>query len=604
MESAPTSPKRTSSSSVSVANKGRARSLIGGRLPRSCRCSAFAGSASTRSRTASREGSRRTISFASAAARATNPSAEYRHLEEVEFIVEAEGIFKLIGVQSSIESLSLGGDQIGGHGRTIANGPLGATVLWRYAPQTPVLAIRFIRASWLFGSIFAAYSWHFLLAKIFRLWKEDVEGRLIPHDAPWIRSRKERIDAHQAKRLLHGILELRGVYIKMGQVLSIMGGFLPAAYAKELESLQDAVPPRPFDEFLPLFRDTLHAEPDDLFESFERTPVAAASLGQVHVAHGRGGEKYAVKMIYPGIRQEIRVDMRVVGLSMRVYKRFVPVQGIERVHEALVDLLRRETDYVHEAECMGRMAANFEGREGVAFPEVIESLSGKDVLTMTFMEGEKITRFERYEALGLERRKVATRLVESFYEQLFVHRFFHADPHPGNFLVREGNELVILDFGAICEVEEKMILGLLDVLRGFFEGRDDLVLSGIEDIGFLAPDGDRALLEQTVKTYFRKLLKVERTPGALMRATQQELEELADPEMERRELRELMKSVNYPAGWFYVERASILMFWLVGQIDPELDTLQIGMPYLLPLMAKRIAEDAAPKSAAFSSATM
>jgi len=464
-----------------------------------------------------------------------------------------------------------------------------------------MLAVRLIRALWIFGLIFFGYVFHLALQRIYRRWEEDDQGREMPVEPEWLTRRKQKLDAKNAKRLLRGMLTLRGVYIKLGQVLSIMGGFLPAAYSKELESLQDDVPPRPWSEVEEVFRESFGRAPERAFESIEQEPIAAASLGQVHVAHDHEGRKLAVKILYPRIRQLIDVDMKVIGLAVKAYKLFVPVQGIERVHDALVDLLARETDYRHEATCMRRMAGNFEHADDILFPEVVDEWSAKDVLTMTFMEGFKITRFEEMEARGIDREKVAKRLVESFYEQLFVHRFFHADPHPGNFLVSgEGDEanIVVLDFGAISEVRQEMVDGMLDVLRGFFEGRDDLVMDGIETIGFVAPDGDRELLEQTVKTYFAKLLKVERTAGALMRATERELEALADPELERRELRRLMKSVRYPDGWFYVERASVLMFWLTGQIAPDLDTLQVGFPYVLPLLAERTAKAAAEEKAA------
>jgi hypothetical protein len=148
----------------------------------------------------------------------------------------------------------------------------------------------------------------------------------------------------------------------------------------------------------------------------------------------------------------------------------------------------------------------------------------------------------------------------------------------------------VLDFGAISEVDDKTVFGMVDVLRGFFEQNDALALQGIEAIGFVAEGGDRALLEQTVKTYFQKLLKLEaRTPAALMNANAKELEALADPEVARRELRGLMRSVHYPDGWFYVERASVMMFWLAGQIAPDLDQVQVGFPYVLPLLAERLA---------------
>lgn len=457
------------------------------------------------------------------------------------------------------------------------------------------LFVRLVHANLIFGVIFLSYMVQLGLLKLFRRWREDPEtGREEPVIPAWLRRRQRHLDEKNAKRALRSMLRLRGVYIKLGQVLSIMGGFLPAAYTKELESLQDAVPPHPFDEIEEAFVTSLQAQPETFFESIDHEPVAAASLGQVHVAYLPDGRKVAVKVLYPGIREVIRVDLKVVKLMIRVYKWFVPVENIEVVHDSLVDLLRRETDYLHEADCMRRMAANFADDDYILFPEVIEEVTTRDVLTMTFMEGIKINRLEKIEAAGVNRRKLAERLVKSFYKQVFVDRFFHADPHPGNFLVQpiEGSDdakIVVLDFGAISEVPDETVDGMVDVLRGFFEQNDRLVLEGIEAMGFVAEGGDRQLLEQTVKTYFAKLLKLEsRTPAALIEANSKELEAFADPEIARRELRALMRSVRYPDGWFYVERASVMMFWLTAQIAPDLDQMQVGFPYVLPLLSARL----------------
>ena len=463
------------------------------------------------------------------------------------------------------------------------------------------LFVRLVRAQLAFGIIFASYMVQLGLVKVFRRWRDDpATGHEEPVLPPWLTRRQARLDEKNSKRMLAGMLRQRGVYIKLGQVLSIMGGFLPPPYIKRLETLQDAVPPHPFDEIERAFIESLGAPPAAFFRSIEREPVAAASLGQVHVAYMDDGRKVAVKVLYPGIRDVVRIDMRVIKLMVRVYKWFVPVQNIEAVHGSLLDLLRRETDYLHEAECMRRMSANFADDDHILFPEVIDGVTTRDVLTMSFMEGIKITHLDEIRERGVDLHKLANRLVKSFYKQVFVDRFFHADPHPGNFLVQpvEGSDdakLVVLDFGAISEVSEKTVFGMVDVLRGFFEQNDALALQGIEAIGFVAEGGDRALLEQTVKTYFQKLLKLEaRTPAALMKANARELEALADPEVERRELRGLMRSVHYPDGWFYVERASVMMFWLAGQIAPDLDQVQVGFPYVLPLLSQRLASSRPP----------
>jgi predicted unusual protein kinase regulating ubiquinone biosynthesis (AarF/ABC1/UbiB family) len=422
--------------------------------------------------------------------------------------------------------------------------------------------------------------------------------RVLPE---WLKERRRRVDKTNARRLLAAMLRLRGVFIKLGQVLSIMGGFLPRVYGKELERLQDQVPPQPFHHLEAALRASFGKGPEELFASIEREPIAAASLGQVHVARLKDGRKVAVKFLYPNIRGVIAVDMRVLRLAIEVYRRFVPVAKIERVHEQLVDMLRRETDYLHEAECMQTMAKNFADEPGLAFPEPIDELTTADVLTMTFMEGIKITRTDEIEAAGVKVGEVSVRLVQAFYKMLFVDRFFHADPHPGNFLVEPRGDgqfrLVVLDFGAVCDAKDELIDGMIDIVQGYLTQQDALVLKGFRRMGFVAEGGNEALLERTVKKYFERLLKIkDRTPAALMRQRPEQLEKLVDPEMERNDLQDLMRSVEYPDTWFYVERACVLMFWLAAQLDPQLDTMAAGFPYVMPLLAQR-AQRATAKAA-------
>jgi ubiquinone biosynthesis protein len=467
------------------------------------------------------------------------------------------------------------------------------------------LTSRLLRALWVFGVIFFGYVSQLALASILGTWEKDPEtGREVEAVPEWVRNRKKRLDASNAKRLLRGMLELRGVYIKLGQILSIMGGFLPRVYTKELEQLQDAVPPQPYDVIARAFFEDFGKNPDECYARFEETPLAAASLGQVHVAWlegerpGEEGAKVAVKVLYPGIREVIKVDMQVIRLAVIAYKWFVPVTGIERVHEALVDLLRRETNYLHEAACMKRMAANFAREKDILFPTPIDALTTESVLTMTFMEGIKINKLDELRAANIDPHSVATRFVESFYKQLFLDRFFHADPHPGNFLVQPGRtprrpKIVILDFGAVSEVQDRMVDGLIDIIGGLLEGNGKKLLDGFLRMGFASEEANHELLERTVETYFQRLLRIkDRTPGALMRANQRELEQLVDPEVAREELRELMRSVEYPEGWFYVERASVLAFWLVAQIDPDVDAMRVGYPYVMPLLQGRLSPEA------------
>ncbi len=465
------------------------------------------------------------------------------------------------------------------------------------------LTVRFTRALWYFGWILADYLIQHALTKMFIKEARDPEtGRLKECRPDWLKRRRTRVDNRNAQRTLDAMLRLRGVYIKLGQVLSIMGGFLPRVYVKKLQVLQDKVPAHGFHEVEEVFKRQLGKLPTEFFKSIEREPIAAASLGQVHVAYMHDGSKVAVKILYAGIRDVIRVDMMIVRMAIRVYKWFVPIEGIENSYHSLVDLLRRETEYLHEAACMERMAKNFAEDQDILFPSVIKELTTSEILTMTFMEGVKITDFEALDRMGIERKAVATRLVQSFYKQLFVHRYFHADPHPGNFLIQKSPDgkplLVVLDFGAICEAKDHLIDGLMDVVQGLFTGESDKLVDGFGTMGFVAPGADRDTLEKLTKTYFSKLMKIQdRSPGAMMKIQRSELEKLADPEMDIDNLRDLMKSVRYPETWFYVERASVLLFWLSATIDPYLDTVQVGFPYIMPVLMEHNRKAATERAA-------
>lgn len=437
-------------------------------------------------------------------------------------------------------------------------------------------AIRLIRATRVFAIIFLSYMWQVSWA---RLWPTRYATR----------ERWKKIHRRNARRMFKGFVSLRGVYIKLGQILSVMGTFLPREYTEELEGLQDDVPPASYAKISKTFFNSFNKQPTEVFRTFEKEPIAAASLGQVHQATNGAGDKLAVKILYPNVATVIKVDLRVLGWAIKVYKNFVPVQQIERVHEQLADMLQRETDLENEARMITRMAKNFESDPDTLFPDVYPEWSSKTVLTMTFMDGVKITKKDALRKLELDPYAVATKLIKVFYKQLFIDRFFHADPHPGNFFVQKGPEgqprIVVLDLGSATELRKNLADGMFDILSGLMQRKDDLVVKGIDEMGFVAPTGDRALLERTTRKYFEKLLNLNITDfGKIDPAVAQQL---ADPDMKRDELRELMKSIAYPEGWFYVERASVIMFGLQATLAPKLNGIQVGFPYIMQFMMEK-----------------
>ena len=437
-------------------------------------------------------------------------------------------------------------------------------------------AIRLVRAMRVFAVIFLSYMWAVAWA---RLWPTrcDTSGK-------WKRTHRRN-----ARRMYKGFVRLRGVYIKLGQILSVMGTFLPREIVAELETLQDDVPSAPYNKLCKTFIGAFGKTPDKVFKTFSREPIAAASLGQVHEARNEAGDKLAVKILYPRVATIIKVDLKVLGWAIKVYKNFVPIKQIERVHEQLGDMLERETDLVNEAAMIVRMSKNFESDPDVLFPKVYPEWSTRTVMTMSFMDGVKISKKDALDTLGLDPYAVATKLIKVFYKQLFIDRFFHADPHPGNFFVQRGPEgqarIVVLDLGSATELRKNLADGMFDILQGLMTRKDDLVVRGIDGMGFMAADGDRALLERTTRKYFEKLLNL--NIQDFSKIDPAVADQLADPEMKREELRELMRSIAYPEGWFYVERASVIMFGLQAQLAPKLNGIQVGFPYVMQFMMER-----------------
>ena len=207
--------------------------------------------------------------------------------------------------------------------------------------------IRLVRALWVFGLIYVSYMLQLTLVR----WLGEAR----------VGKRWAKLHRRNAKRMYRGFVRLRGVYIKLGQILSLMGNFLPRAYADELEALQDEVPPQPYRRMARSFRRSMGRSPDEVYATFAHEPLAAASLGQVHEATTQAGERVAVKILYPNVATIIAIDLRVLGWALRVYRRFVPVQQIERVHEQLKDMLERETNYVNEP-CPALKSLDDDGR--------------------------------------------------------------------------------------------------------------------------------------------------------------------------------------------------------------------------------------------------
>jgi predicted unusual protein kinase regulating ubiquinone biosynthesis (AarF/ABC1/UbiB family) len=276
-----------------------------------------------------------------------------------------------------------------------------------------------------------------------------------------------------------------------------------------------------------------------------------------------------------------------------VAKRVLGLIHMPRVLEQLSDMLHRETDYDNERRNVERIRKLFAGRDDIVVPQVVDELCGAGVLTMSYEEGIKITDFAGLAEADIDRDAVARLLVEAYFTMLFRERVFHADPHPGNFLVRKGPVMVILDYGAVESVSDSLTEGMKMVLLGALMKSNDQILLGVERMGFVAEHGDREMLGRIGRDYLKVLANMRIDDFSKMDG--ETVRQLSGFDQTRGRIREIMRNIHYPDGFFYVERTLVLLFGLVGRLAPRAGLPGLVGPFAMQTFASDLFMSGAPQ---------
>jgi ubiquinone biosynthesis protein len=309
---------------------------------------------------------------------------------------------------------------------------------------------------------------------------DDIVSRLnLKHSVPWrdkvFRREIRKIrDLSTPRRVRYALEELGPTYVKFGQVLSSRPDVLPDDVTRELSKLQDDVAPFPFRDVKAIIEGELGHPLAENFDEFEEKPVAAASLSQVHRARTKAGDEVAVKVQRPGLGAVIDADIRVLGRLAALAERHLPDIAIyEPV--ALVDdfarTIHKELDFVREGRNADTFRHFFERDETVHVPKVHWGLTTARVLTLEFIRGTKVSDYARLDALGLDRKAIARNGAQLILKEIFDVRKFHADPHPGNLFVLDGNVIAPVDFGMIGVLDQETV-DQLSVLCSAFVDKD------------------------------------------------------------------------------------------------------------------------------------
>lgn len=414
--------------------------------------------------------------------------------------------------------------------------------------------------------------WRFVFTFIFRNWRDKREwsyrGGMTPEKQA-IRRRR------QAIWIREGFLDLGPTFIKLGQLFSTRADLFPVEYVEELSKLQDRVPAFPYAQVEETIESDFGKPVNKLFHSFDPTPLAAASLGQVHKAKLHSGEEVVVKVQRPGLKQLFTVDL-VILRQIAVYFQNHREWGKNRdwlgVYKECCRILWEETDYLNEGRNADTFRRNFRGEKWVCVPRVYWKYASPTVLTLEYMPGIKISHYEAIEAAGLDRKLLAQLGAKAYLQQILNGGFFHADPHPGNLAVNTDGSLIFYDFGMMGQIESNIREGLMDTLVGVTQKNSGMVVDSLIKLGALVPTGDMTSVRRSIQFMLDNFMDKPFEEQSVD-AISEDLYEIA-----------YGQPFRFPATFTFVMRAFSTLEGVGKGLDPEFNFMEVAQPYAMQLM--------------------
>jgi ubiquinone biosynthesis protein len=304
-------------------------------------------------------------------------------------------------------------------------------------------------------------------------------------------------------RIRSALTELGPTFIKLGQLLSTRPDVVGAALADELKQLRANVPADNFDAIRTLVESELGQSIEDLFAEFDSVPIASASIGQVHRARLRTFEEVVVKVQHPGIENKIREDLEVLGGLAMLADRipdFQPYRPSATAAE-MGRTLRRELDFGREERNLHQFAALLANDATVRVPRPFNDLCTPKVLTMEYLSGVNVEETARMVAANVNREEVAHRGAALYVKMIFQYGFYHADPHPGNFVILPGGVIGLLDFGSVGRLEERMRDDIGDLLLAIVQNDVPMLVTVIKKLGQTPPQLDETALSNDIADF-------------------------------------------------------------------------------------------------------
>jgi len=422
------------------------------------------------------------------------------------------------------------------------------------------------------------------------------------------RTRPDRLRKN-AKAFRSLAISMGGVLIKVGQFLSTRVDVLPKEITDELAGLQDEVPAEDFEDVLRVAEGEFGSPLSTKYAQFEETPLAAASLGQVHRAViqrsvDKRGESpvtnVVVKIQRPNIENIIATDlaaMETVGNWLQHYRPISRRANVPALLQEFKRILYEEIDYLAEGRNAETFAANFAGDDRICVPQVIWTHTTRRVLTLENVWDIKITDYEAITRAGIDRSEVASRLLDTYLKQIFEDGFFHADPHPGNLFInplrshelRDGGQsewkLVFVDFGMVGRVDPLVKEGLREVLMAVGTQNAHRLIQAYQMLGVLLPDADTELLEKASSAAFDRFWG--KNMSELTQVSLVEMRQFAQ------EFRELLYKLPFqvPQDFIFLVRAVSILSGMCTGLNPQFNVWEHIAPYAQKIIAQEVRTD-------------
>ena len=392
----------------------------------------------------------------------------------------------------------------------------------------------------------------------------------------------------QARRFARFARRMGGLIVKVGQFMSVRIDLLPAEYIEELSHLQDAIPPVPTDRIIRVIEQELDGPLTTLFSSFETTPLAAASLGQVHRATLPDGTPVAVKVLRPGIDDLVATDLRALRDILHLVDRFIglsKVANLDTIEAEFAATFTDELDYIKEGHNAETFQRNLLMNPNVDIPKIYWERTTKCVLTMEFMDGMRIDDLEAIKAAGINCEELAIHLSDVYFQMILDDGFFHADPHPGNVFVRSDGVIQLIDFGMIGTVTEENRAGFTQLVLSMVNHDAMGIVRALRSLGFLGPGTQMRKLATMIEPYIASLLgdvtrmyTSQSVVDAMM--TGQTTLTIDDDKLDEIQRFIYTQPIVLPAQIAFLGKALITVVGVGLRLYPQADLLAVAAPHV------------------------